>query len=100
MRVGRAQHHRMDLARPNDVVEVMPAPGQEAPILDATNRLTDAELCHDDLRTRLAPHHRAPRYRNPCGRRYDFSGAISGFSTLTLYWTRRRTTMKIISGAF
>jgi len=29
------------------------APGQEAPILDATNRLTDAELCHGGLRVRL-----------------------------------------------
>ena len=53
MRVGRAQHHRMRLPRPDDVVEVAAAPGQEAPVLDATNRLTDAELRHGGLRARL-----------------------------------------------
>ena len=49
MGVRRAQHHRVRLARPDDVVEVVAPPGQKAPILDATDRLTDAELCDDVL---------------------------------------------------
>jgi len=46
MRVRRAQHYRMSLTRPDDVVEVVATPGEEAPVLDPTNRLTDAELPH------------------------------------------------------
>jgi len=34
------------LARPADVVEIVAVPGDEAPILDAADRLTDAELLH------------------------------------------------------
>src|SRR5262249_28990427 len=45
-----AQHYRMRLARPIDVVEIVAVPGQKTPILDPTDRLTDAELLHKRLR--------------------------------------------------
>src|SRR5215831_19011061 len=51
MRVRRAQHEGMRLAGPDDIVEVIAVPGDEAPVFDAADRLTDAELLHgDDLR--------------------------------------------------
>src|SRR6266700_5822494 len=75
MGMRRAQHHRMGLARPDDVVEVMAAPGQETPILDAANRLTDAELCHATSAPGYPRHHRAPRRRNPCDRRCSIFGS-------------------------
>jgi hypothetical protein len=55
MGVRRAQHHGVRLARPDDVVEVMAAPGQKAPILDASDGLTNAELFDDGLQARLRP---------------------------------------------
>src|SRR6266700_6063096 len=74
MRMRRAQHHRMGLARPDDVVEVMAAPGQKAPVLDAANRLTDAELCHATSAPGY-PLHMAPQRRNPCDRRCPIFGS-------------------------
>ncbi len=49
MRMRRAQHRRIGLARADDVVEVAAMPGQEAPILDPADRLADAELLHGEL---------------------------------------------------
>src|SRR5215472_12717435 len=46
VRMGRAQHEGMRLARPTDIVEVIAVPGDEAPVFDAPDRLTDAELLH------------------------------------------------------
>src|SRR5271169_4084005 len=43
----RTQHEGIGLARTVDIVEVGAATGDEAPILDATDRLTDAELLHE-----------------------------------------------------
>ena len=63
MRVRRAQHGRMGLARPHDVVEIAAAAGQEPPVFDASDRLSDAELPH---RGTLAL-----RYRLKIGSRED-----------------------------
>ena len=41
-----AQHHGVGLVRADNVVEVVAATGQEAPILDPADRLADAELLH------------------------------------------------------
>src|SRR6516162_5506883 len=49
MGMRRAQHEGIGLTRAVDVVEVAAATGDEAPILDAANRLTDAELLHETL---------------------------------------------------
>src|SRR5215472_16015464 len=46
MRMRRAQHEGMRLARPDDIVEVIAVTGDEAPVFDAPDRLTDAELLH------------------------------------------------------
>ncbi len=46
MRMRRAQHEGIGLARTVEVVEVIAATGNKAPILDAPDRLTDAELLH------------------------------------------------------
>jgi len=42
----RAQHIGVRLARPWNVVDLVAAIGDEAPIRDAADRLTDAELLH------------------------------------------------------
>src|SRR6266581_2338348 len=65
----------MSLARPDDVVEVVAAPGQKAPILDPANRLADAELCHGEPCLRLSLHHMALRRPNPCNRRCTIFGS-------------------------
>ena len=46
MRMWRAQHEGIGLARTVEVVEVVAVTGDKAPILDAPDRLTDAELLH------------------------------------------------------
>src|SRR5436190_19494464 len=46
MGMRRAQHEGIALARAADVVEKIAATGDKAPILDAADRLTDAELLH------------------------------------------------------
>jgi len=46
MRMRRAQHEGVSLTRAADVVEVGAATGDKAPILDAADWLTDAELLH------------------------------------------------------
>jgi len=43
----------MRLAGPDDIVEVIAVPGDEAPVFDAADRLTDAELLHGDDLPRL-----------------------------------------------
>ena len=53
MRMRRAQHDRMGLPRPDDVVEIAAAPGQEAAVLDPADRLADAELLHLPPRSTL-----------------------------------------------
>jgi len=42
----RAQHEGVRLPGPGDVVEVTAVTGDEAPVLDTADRLTDAELLH------------------------------------------------------
>ena len=46
MRMRRAQHKGVSLARTNEIVDVMTAPGQKPLVLDAADRLADAELVH------------------------------------------------------
>ena len=46
MRMRRAQHEGMRLTRPVDVIDVAAMTGDEPPVLDAADRLTDAELLH------------------------------------------------------
>ena len=46
MSVRRAQHESVRLAGPADVVDISAVTGDEAPVLDAADRLTDAELLH------------------------------------------------------
>jgi hypothetical protein len=46
MRVRRAQHESVRLAGTSDVVDISAVTGNEAPILDPADRLTDAELLH------------------------------------------------------
>src|SRR4051794_31801132 len=46
MRMRRAQHMGVRLTGAADVVDIAPVTGNEAPILDAAYRLTDAKLLH------------------------------------------------------
>ena len=46
MRMWRAQHEGVSLAGPGDVVDVVAVTGDETPILDPADRLTDTELLH------------------------------------------------------
>src|SRR5262249_4304904 len=43
MRVRRAQHEGISLVRSLNVIDIIAATGDEAPVLDAADRLTDAE---------------------------------------------------------
>ena len=46
MRMRRAQHRQMGLTRPDNVVEIAAASGQEPPVFGASDRLSNAELRH------------------------------------------------------
>ena len=58
VRMRRAQHNGVCLARQRQIVDIIAMPGQKTPILDPAHRLADPELVHsNDLRHRAyRPH--------------------------------------------
>ena len=62
-RVRRHDHHAVALARQRDVVDVAAAPGEEALVLDAADRLADAEFVQGSVHV-LKTHSRCAHWRS------------------------------------
>ena len=62
----RAQNGRIGLVRARDIVEIAAIAREETPILDAPDRLADAELLHSRPPARQPMQHRERRLPRPC----------------------------------